>query len=63
MITCSKYSDRPNRSWMELYGLSTDEKPIEKFENTYIGNSSTYYCMDTREAFIYDEENRKWWEV
>ena len=34
MITCNKYADRPNRSWMELYGLSTDEKPIKnvKFE-------------------------------
>ena len=43
MVTCNKYADRPNRSWMELYGLSTDEKP--------------------KEAFIYDEENKKWWEV
>ena len=63
MITCNKYSDRPNRSYMELYGLSTDEKPIEKFENTFIGNASTFYCMDSKEAFIYDEENHKWLEV
>ena len=63
MVTCSKYSDRPNRTWMDLYGLSTDEKPIGKFENTYIGNSSTYYEMDTKKAWIFDEENQKWWEV
>ena len=63
MITLNKYSDRPNRSYMELYGLSTDEKPIKKFENTFIGNASTFYCMDSKEAFIYDEENHKWHEM
>ena len=63
MITLNKYSDRPNRSYMELYGLSTDEKPIEKFENTFIGNASTFYCMDSKEAFIYDEKNHKWYEM
>jgi hypothetical protein len=63
MVTLNKYGDRPNRVWLELYGLSTDEKPIEKFESTLIGNASTYYEMDTRKAFIYDEENHKWWDV
>ena len=63
MVTCNKYADKPNRSWMELYGLSTDEKPIKKFEDVFIGNSSTFYEMDTGNAFIYDEENHKWWEV
>lgn len=63
MVTCNKYADRPNRSWMELYGLSTDEKPIEKMGTIFIGNASTYYEMDTKNAFIYDEENHKWWEV
>ncbi len=63
MVTCNKYGDQTNRVWLELYGLSTDEKPIEKFEITPIGNSSTYYEMDTKKAYIYDEENHKWWEV
>lgn len=63
MITCNKYFDRPNRSYMELYGLSTDEKPIKKFNNTFIGNASTYLEMDTKKVFIYDEENHKWWEI
>ena len=36
MITLNKYGDRCNRVYLELYGLSTDEKPIEKFENTFI---------------------------
>ena len=63
MITLNKYGDKCNRIYLELYGLSTDTKPIEKFENVFIGNASTYYEMDTKNAFIYDEENHKWWEV
>ena len=63
MITCNKISDSPNKEWMELYGLSTDEKPVEKFDGKFIGNSSTFYEMDTKNAWIYDEENKKWWEV
>ena len=63
MITLNKYSDRPNRSYMELYGLSTDAKPIKKFEGTFIGNASIFYCMDSKETFIYDEENHKWLDV
>lgn len=63
MITCNKYFDRPNRSYMELYGLSTDEKPIKNFNNTFIGNASTYYEMDSKKAFIYSEENHTWYEM
>lgn len=63
MITLNKYGDKANRIWMELFGLSTDEKPIQKFEDNFIGNASTYYEMDTRKSYIYDEENHKWWEV
>ncbi|MBQ0036826.1 MAG: hypothetical protein KBT35_07920 [Firmicutes bacterium] len=60
MVTLNKYSDRPNREYLELYGLSTDEKPIGKFENSFIGNASSFYEMDTRKAFLYDEENNEW---
>lgn len=63
MITLNRYADSPNRAWMELYGLSTDEKPIKKFGTTYIGNASTYLEMDTSKVFIYDEENHKWYEM
>ena len=63
MITLNKYADRANRVWFELYGLSTDEKPIEKFDGTYIGNASMLYIMDDKKCYIYDEENKKWWEL
>lgn len=63
MITLNKYGDKCNRVWMELYGLSTDEKPIEKFEGAYIGNASTLYIMDKQEMWIYSEENHTWYEM
>ena len=63
MITLNKYGDKCNRVYLELYGLSTDEKPIEKFENDFIGNGSTLYTMDDKKAYIYSEENHTWYEV
>lgn len=63
MVTLNKYGTRTNRVWLELYGLSTDEKPIEKFENTFIGNASTFLEMDSKKCWIYDEENHKWHEM
>ena len=63
MITLNRYGDRCNRVYLELYGLSTDEKPIEKFGTTYIGNASTYLEMDTGTVFIYDEENHRWYKM
>lgn len=63
MITLNRYADTPNRAWIELYGLSTDEKPIKKFGTTHIGNASTFLEMDTSKVFIYDEENHIWYEM
>lgn len=63
MVTCNKYGDRPNRLWMELYGLSTDEKPIGKMGTIGIGNASIFYEMDMQKTYIYDEENHRWLEI
>lgn len=63
MITLNKYGNRENRAWLELYCLSTDEKPIKKFGDTFIGNASTLMEMDTGKVYLYDEENHKWWEI
>ena len=54
MITLNKYGDKCNRVFLELYGLSTDEKPIEKFDGTYIGNASTLYTMDDKKLSFED---------
>lgn len=63
MITLNKYADKCNRVWLELYGLSTDEKPIEKFNDTYIGNASILYTMDDKKCYMYSEENHMWYEM
>ena len=63
MITLNRYGDRCNRVYLELYGLSTDEKPIKKMGTVFIGNASTYYEMDSKKLFIYDEENHQWFEM
>lgn len=63
MITLNKYADKPEKAYIELYGLSSDTKPIEKFKNTLIKNASIFYEMDTKKAYIYDEENHQWWDM
>lgn len=40
----------------EMYGRSTDEKP------TNVGNASTFYEMDTKKVFLFDEEKKTWIE-
>lgn len=60
MVTLNKYADRPNRNWMDFYGLAKDQKPIEKYGTITICNGSTYYEMDTKKVYIYDEENHVW---
>lgn len=63
MVTLNKYGTKTNRVWLELYGLSTDEKPTEKFDKNIIGNASTFFEMDTGKVFIFDEENHIWHEI
>ena len=45
---------------MELFGLSTDEKPTEKFKNTKIPNGSVFIEMDTKKAYFYDTDTDEW---
>lgn len=49
-----------SRNILTIHGLSTDEKPIDSFQNCKIGNSSVFIEMDTHREYFYDEENRRW---
>ena len=40
----------------EMYGLSTDEKPLD------VGNASTFYEMDTKKIYMFDAQNEVWLE-
>ena len=39
-----------------LYGLGSDEKPTD------VSNASVCYEMDTKKAYLFDEENKRWLE-
>ncbi len=40
----------------DFVGLSTDTKP------TNAANASTFYEMDTKKVFMFDEQNKLWLE-
>lgn len=54
-----------NTKALELNGLSSDEKPIERWTDKYgqtriVGNGSKFFEIDTSKKFAYDEENKTW---
>lgn len=59
MIT-STNNIRGQKAPYEFYGLSTDEKPIEHFEGVKIVNGSLFYEIDTKNIYMFDEENKIW---
>lgn len=47
---------------VEIVGLSADSKPVNPWQEK-ISNGSTYFEMDTKKAYMFDESGNKWWEV
>ena len=62
MVTLQKIGGDMNRNVLEITGLSTDEKPVEFIETTYITNGSTYEEIDTGTIFKYNEDAKEWVE-
>ena len=62
MITITNVNKFNNT--IELYGLSSDVKPTDNYKfysSTYkIRNGSIFYEIDTKQAFMFDEENKEW---
>jgi hypothetical protein len=46
------------RKIITVYGLSTDEKPIDGYKN-----ADRFMEMDTGKVFLFDEQNKKWLEI
>ena len=44
----------------ELYGLSTDEKPLITYNHSNIANASVFYEMDTKTVYMYNAEDHEW---
>lgn len=63
MVSIKDYGGQPANACMDLFGLSTDEKPLITYEGKQIENASTFYEMDTGKCYLYDEENYRWLEV
>ena len=57
MVTITRIGGLTEDRGAELKGLSTDEKPIKD-----IPNGSSFYEMDTKKVFMFDEQNSKWLE-
>ena len=54
MITKYIASNERNVAQYDMYGLSTDTKPMD------VGNASTFYEMDTKTLFMFDAQNKVW---
>ena len=46
----------------EFFGLSKNEKPVGKFNGIKVVNGSTFFEIDTKKLFMFDEENQVWIE-
>ena len=57
MVTITRTGGQTEDRGSELKGLSTDEKPIKN-----IPNGSSFYEMDAKKVFMFDEQNSKWLE-
>ncbi len=59
-VTLKRIGNSPNIPFLEIVGLSKDEKPTVKIENVFIVNGSTFKEIDTGDIYIYDEESESW---
>lgn len=63
MVTLSKYGNKYNMNIMVIDGLSTAQKPTDKFEGMTIPNGSLYTEIDTDTRYMFDAENKVWYET
>lgn len=63
MVTTLKYGRQVNANSFEMCGLSTDEKPTVDENGSVIPNGSFFYEMDTQTGYVFDEENKIWYEI
>lgn len=50
------------KSRMNFFGLSKDEKPIDKYNGVKVTNGSVFIEMDTKKIYMFDEERQVWLE-
>lgn len=60
MVTAEMKPAVNNKAMFTFYGLSTDDKPVDKFERVEILNGSAFLEVDTQDVKFYDAENQSW---
>lgn len=62
-VTIGKIGQNTNSRILELYGKSSDTKPIDFIDGVQVINGSVFIEIDTGKGFLFDEQNKKWEEV
>lgn len=63
MVTIGKIGQNTNSRILELYGKSSDIKPIDFIDGVQVINGSVFIEIDTGKGFLFDEQNKTWREV
>ena len=63
MVTIGKIGQNTNSRTLELYGKSTDTKPIDFIDDVQVINGSVFIEIDTGKGFLFDEQNKTWKEI
>ena len=59
-VTIGKIGQNTNSRILELYGKSSDIKPIDFIDGVQVINGSVLIEIDTGDSYFYDEETHTW---
>lgn len=60
MVTATRSDGNNEIATFSFKGLSTDTRPVDKWEGTEIKNGSSYLTIDTHEIEFYDADSQSW---
>ena len=65
MIKCTKVMGKPTIGIKEFYGLEKDvpNLPVNKDGVINIPTSSEFFCIDTGNVYMFEEESNKWYKL
>ncbi len=59
-VTIGKVGQNTNSRILELYGKSSDIKPIDFIDGMQVINGSIFIEIDTGDSYFFDEETHTW---
>lgn len=60
MTSFVKRGNNYNIPVLEIYGLSTDEKPLYDDSGTAVPNASVFFEIDTGQEYMFSSQNKTW---